>query len=41
MAKLNCWEFMKCGREVGGKNVKELGICQVVLEKKQMEFTVD
>ncbi len=27
MSKLNCWGFIKCGREVGGKNVKELGIC--------------
>jgi hypothetical protein len=23
----NCWEFMKCGREPGGKNTGELGIC--------------
>jgi hypothetical protein len=25
--KINCWEFTKCGRQVGGENVKELGIC--------------
>ena len=25
--KKNCWEFMDCGRELGGKNAKELGIC--------------
>jgi hypothetical protein len=24
---MNCWEFKKCGREIGGKNVEELGIC--------------
>lgn len=24
---MNCWEFMKCGREDGGKNALELGIC--------------
>ena len=24
---MNCWEFMKCGREDGGKKVDELGIC--------------
>jgi len=24
---LNCWEFKKCGREPGGKNVEELGVC--------------
>lgn len=27
MDKLNCWEFKKCGREVGGVNVKSLGVC--------------
>jgi hypothetical protein len=25
--KLNCWEFVKCGREPGGENVNELGVC--------------
>ncbi|MBW6487192.1 MAG: HD domain-containing protein [Syntrophobacterales bacterium] len=25
--RLNCWEFMKCGREVGGAKADELGIC--------------
>ena len=24
---MNCWEFMRCGREAGGKNVDELGVC--------------
>jgi len=23
----NCWEYMKCGREPGGKNIATLGIC--------------
>lgn len=23
----NCWEHTKCGREPGGRNVNELGIC--------------
>lgn len=27
MTKLNCWEFMKCGREPGGRRAFELGIC--------------
>jgi len=27
LKKLNCWEFMNCGREAGGKNIAELGIC--------------
>ena len=25
--KLSCWEFMRCGREAGGRNVDHLGIC--------------
>ena len=24
---VNCWEFMKCGREAGGENEEELGTC--------------
>ncbi len=24
---LNCWEFMKCGREEGGRGVDHLGVC--------------
>ena len=27
MKKLNCWEFRNCGREPGGKNAIEFGIC--------------
>jgi hypothetical protein len=27
MTKLNCWEFMKCGRELGGNKAFELGVC--------------
>lgn len=26
-ARLNCWEVMDCGREQGGKNTDELGVC--------------
>lgn len=25
--KVNCWTFIKCGREYGGGNVKSLGRC--------------
>ncbi|MBU0634209.1 MAG: hypothetical protein KKA52_04010 [Candidatus Omnitrophica bacterium] len=28
----NCWEFKKCGREPGGKNVSELGVCPAAIE---------
>ncbi len=24
---LNCWEFMRCGREAGGENADTLGVC--------------
>ena len=34
MAKMNCWEFEKCGREPGGAKVKELGICPSATERK-------
>jgi hypothetical protein len=34
MKKLNCWEFMKCGREPGGAKVKELGECPVAKESR-------
>ncbi|MEW6585436.1 MAG: two-CW domain-containing protein [Nitrospirota bacterium] len=27
MAKVNCWEFRKCGMERGGKNAGFLGAC--------------
>ncbi len=27
MAKINCWEFTKCGREPGGVKASELGVC--------------
>ena len=31
--KQNCWEYMKCGREPGGENVAELGICRAATEE--------
>lgn len=27
---INCWDYMKCGRELGGKKVDECGVCPVV-----------
>jgi len=27
MRKENCWDFFQCGREKGGKNEEELGVC--------------
>ncbi len=27
MRQTNCWEFLECGREPGGKKVHELGVC--------------
>jgi hypothetical protein len=30
----NCWEFKKCGREPGGENAVELGICPATIETR-------
>ncbi|MHB8835395.1 MAG: two-CW domain-containing protein [Candidatus Methylomirabilia bacterium] len=30
--KKNCWEFKKCGREPGGANESELGVCPAANE---------
>ncbi len=32
MAKTNCWEFKKCGREPNGAKTKELGTCPASAE---------
>jgi hypothetical protein len=32
MAKLNCWEFKKCGRAPGGAKAAELGVCPAATE---------
>ncbi|HET6516034.1 MAG TPA: hypothetical protein VFG09_12800 [Thermodesulfovibrionales bacterium] len=26
-SRINCWEFMKCGREINGERAKDLGVC--------------
>ena len=30
--KQNCWEFKKCGRELGGNKALDLGLCLAVIE---------
>lgn len=30
--KVNCWEFMKCGRELNGSRIAELGQCQAAID---------
>ena len=37
MAKLNCWEFKKCGREQGGARASELGVCAAATETRVNE----
>ncbi|MHC4663627.1 MAG: two-CW domain-containing protein [Planctomycetota bacterium] len=32
MPKMNCWEFKKCGREPGGLNIHEHGVCPAATE---------
>jgi len=34
MPFVNCWETKKCGREVGGAKVVELGVCPAASENK-------
>jgi hypothetical protein len=34
MAKLNCWEYKKCGREVINVKLWECGICPATVETK-------
>lgn len=32
MFRQNCWEFMKCGREIGGNNADTRGVCPIAAE---------
>ncbi len=34
MAKTNCWEHKKCGRERGGPKAAELGVCPAASETR-------
>lgn len=34
MKKNNCWQTKQCGREPGGKNVRELGTCPASIDRK-------
>lgn len=31
--RVNCWEVMRCGREQGGKNSTELGVCPAAADR--------
>lgn len=33
MAKVNCWELTKCGRQPSGAKVNELGVCPAAAEE--------
>jgi hypothetical protein len=32
--RINCWEFKQCGREPGGSNVHDLGVCPATTAEK-------
>jgi eukaryotic-like serine/threonine-protein kinase len=32
--KINCWQYKKCGRQIGGENAKNLGVCPAAIEKR-------
>ena len=34
MKKKNCWSVKQCGREAGGKNVSQMGICPASIDRK-------
>ena len=34
MPKQNCWEYRNCGRQPGGANTHELGVCTAATEKR-------
>ena len=34
MERKNCWEVKKCGREPGGENAEELGVCAAAIDSK-------
>ena len=34
MPKKNCWEVMQCGREQGGENADEFGVCPVAVARE-------
>jgi len=34
MTKMNCWDAKKCGREIGGPPVKEMGVCPAASETR-------
>ena len=33
MEMINCWDFMKCGRELGASNVADISVCPAAVEK--------
>ena len=34
MSRVNCWEFRKCGRQPGGEQAEEQGVCPVTGHRK-------
>jgi len=32
MARTNCWEALRCGREPGGARVSEMGVCPAAVD---------
>jgi len=40
MAQQNCWEILNCGREGGGANVGDLGVCPAWPDNGKTCFSV-
>lgn len=34
MERENCWEVLKCGRQMGGENAEKLGVCPAALQSE-------
>ena len=32
-SKINCWEYMKCGRQPGGSKVADSGVCAAAIDE--------
>jgi hypothetical protein len=35
MERINCWEFNKCGRQPGGENIDEFGVCPTTTDTSE------
>ncbi len=34
VGKLNCWDYVRCGRQPDGENAERFGVCPAAIEKR-------